>query len=208
MRHSLPGGRPYDIIIDVSLDEFGVSRSEGLAELVPFVVGHWQDDICSHQPETYDFTGAAWIDLDSEDGETGFQGPIAGKPTSGTGVLAMQVPSVAMLIHKECGHTRRQRNGRLYLPGVLESAVDDAGNLTPAFRDGVSDMFEDFRDNLTDLTDLPGASTAWRVVHVTGHTGTPVPGYPNGYPNEWNSTTITRCVCDTKVATQRRRLRG
>lgn len=208
MQHTLADARVGDIIIDISLDEFAGSRSSAVDALVPKVVGQWQDDISAGTLASVTFTGARFLDIDSLSGHGGFQGPIAGKPLNGGTSAPAAPPNVCYLIHKQCVHNRQQRNGRLYMPGVIESGVDDGGVVLPAQQTNWNGHFNAFKSNVGSGLFFPPASTAWRVVHVTGHTGDPSPGFPNGKPNAWNSSDVDNCSTDSKVATQRRRLRG
>jgi hypothetical protein len=207
-QHSVPGGRVADVIMDVSLDEFVGSRTTAVNGLVPAVVESWQDFPVNNLPSQVKFTGARFLDIDSEDGHGGFQAPIAGHPITGGGSPALTTPNIAILIHKQCVHSRSERNGRTYMPGVAELAVDEAGTLATADKNAWQTAFTNFKNDVDGGLFFPPATVALRVVHVAGHTGVPQPGFPDGLPNEWSSSDITSFQVDSKVATQRRRLRG
>lgn len=208
MQHSVASGRTADMIVDISLDEFSETRHDAVAILVPYVCGIWQDKLAAFMPAGSNYVGSRWIDLDSIGGTSGFQGPIAGKPVHGAGGVTWTPPSVSMLVHKQCLHNRNQRNGRMFVPAVDEGSVDDGGLLSGSF---ISLWQPRLDALLSALNTIPAGTTwttAWRVVHVTGHTGTPVPGHPNGLPNAWSSSDIDSLTIDGRAATQRRRLRA
>jgi hypothetical protein len=95
----------------------------------------------------------------------------------------------------------------MFLPGAAENEVGPDGTITTVSRTAWTGNLEAFRADINGVLLFPPATTAWRVVHVAGHTGSPEPGYPNGKPNAWSSSDVTAVSVDTKVATQRRRLR-
>jgi hypothetical protein len=208
MHHNVPGGRQMTCVHDVSVDQFLGGRTAAVIAAVPLVVGAYQQRICGSQAPQVVFTGANFLDLDSLTGHGGFIAPIAGKPVTGTGSFTLLPPEVCYLLHKQCVHNRQERNGRTYMSGVPESAVDDGGVVVPATASAIAGNFNLWKDDMKTGTFFPPATVALRVVHVAGHTGTPVPGYPNGKPNSWSSSDVDSFQCDAKVATQRRRLRG
>lgn len=206
-QHSNPTGRPTHCIMDVSMDEEGVSRTDALADMTGPVVQAWQDKMMPVLFTDLTFFGARWIDLDTLDSSSGFQPPIAGHPTTGAVSSTQLAPNTALLVHKVCGHTRSQRNGRMFFPSVQETVVDNAGIVLPAHKTAVETAFNNFRVAVEGITVVPGASFALRVVHVDGHEE-PVPPATTGRPNAWSSSDITSFSVDSRVATQRRRLRG
>lgn len=201
-------GRHCQNTVDVSLDEFAGSRSSAVSALAPLVVGEFQDRIVAHQWNDLTFIGARFLDLDSIDGHGGFQGPVGGKPTAGTATAVMTSQAVSLLAHLTCVHNRRERNGRMYLGGIGENDFDESGIVAGAVISGWNTALTSFKSNLGSGTFFPPASTAWRIVHVAGHTGTSEPGFPNGRPNAWSSSDVDSIFVDSRVATQRRRNRG
>lgn len=208
LRHNVPGGRVANTVHDVSLDEFAGSRSAAVTALVPLVVGQYQDSVAAFLPLGVTFTGCQFLDIDSLTGHGGFQAPVGGKPVTGTVGGALQPPEVTWLLHKQCVHNRTERNGRVYHPGVREAEVDDAGVVLPAVATLVAGWFNNWKNAINDGIFFPPATVALRVVHVAGHTGVPLPGFPNGKPNAWTSSDVDSFQVDNKVGTQRRRLRG
>lgn len=207
MQHTCGTGRPADCVVDVSLDEFAGSRDSAVAGLIPLVIAAWQDNMLATMGNFCTFIGCRYLDLDSISGTGGFHAPVGGHPTTGGVTDQGSTPSTAWLIHKTCAHTRAQKAGRMYVPGPTEGNVNTDGTIASAMLSTVNTKVGAFLNAVGAGTFYPPATTAWRVVHVTGHTGTAVPGYPNGYPNSWNSTDVNSVSCDTRVATQRRRLR-
>lgn len=197
-----PGGRPFDMVWDVSLDETGVSRETAVGVLVPGVVTNYQDNLAAFLHSAYTFTGATWLDIDSLDGTGGFEPAHSGHPVHGSDASTLLPPQVCFLIHKNCGHNRAQRNGRSYFPGVAETNADNAGVVLPATANALRDAAEGFRTDIRDMTSTSFESVALRVVHVTDHDP------DTGRPNAWSSSDVDSCSADPRVATQRRRLRA
>ena len=200
MNHHGVGSRPFTIIIDVSVDETGASREAAATAVAPDVVKVYQENVCANLPPGTGFLGSTWIDIDSEDGITGFTGPQPGQPTHGGTGIAFAPPNVNILAHKICSHTRGQRTGRMYIPAVPEASVDEAGVMLPATVTLWNNYLNGLRTDLADLSATAFESVAWRVVHVDGHA-------PDGTPNAWNSSDISSIAVDGMAATQRRRLR-
>jgi hypothetical protein len=97
-------------------------------------------------------------------------------------------PNTAFLIRKLTGVGGRTGRGRLFLPGVAESAVGPGGALTSTYAVDISATFNAFQLNMA-TAGLPLA-----LLHS--------PDSPVSTP-----MLITSLSCDTRVATQRRRLR-
>jgi len=201
MNQTIANGRKATVILDISVDETGVSRAAAVNAVTPDVVQQYQDNVCSQFPTSITFIGASFTDLDSLDGISGTQGPISGHPVHGSGTGAQQAPQVCTLIHKICSHDRQQRNGRMFFPWITEASVGNDGLVDPAHVTFMNDMMNGLKDDLADLSATTFESVAWRVVHVEGHA-------PDGRPNAWSSSDITSLSCDSRVATQRRRNRG
>lgn len=117
-------------------------------------------------------------------------GPAAdnGTTQAGTGATAGMSPNVTFLVHKATlfgGHAGR---GRMFVPGVAETSVDQAGQL-----DGgtVTALQGGFDGLLNDL------GTALLIPVLLHSAGSPLT----------TPSTIVDFTVDPKVATQRRRLR-
>jgi hypothetical protein len=146
--------------------------------------GHWADDI---MPRVTSFVVLTSVSVKFGPVATGPTGEFAGTEAGGAGGQATS-PNVAALIHKNTAFGGRAGRGRMYIPGLQESDLNEAGNLDS------------------------GAVTAWQasllafLVSVTGDNLDPVVLHGVGSPLSTPSP-ITSLTIDSKVATQRRRLR-
>lgn len=95
-------------------------------------------------------------------------------------------PQVAYLIRKSTGVPGRQHRGRMYAPGVRESTVNGGGIIDSSQRAAISANFEALRAGLV-------AEDLDPVILHSEMAVTPTP--------------ITEMSCETRVATQRGRLR-
>lgn len=140
------------------------------------------------QTETY------WnLDADSDTEEVAVK---AENRVSGT-ILDTLPQNNAFLVHKRTGKSGRRNRGRLYLPGVEETAVDDRGVLTGAF-------LGTYQGWLTTWLARFGAGALLEFGMCILHT------YPEGGStagSEMDPTRVTSLVLDPVIATQRRRLR-
>lgn len=193
-------GQPWDCVVDLSMDEIGIDREDAIRNTIGDIVGIWQENVSQWTSPNDNFIGARWLDIDSLEGSSGFEGPQPGKPVHGGTGLQWTTPQVALLAHKLCTHTRSQRNGRMYIPAVAESEVDDGGLLTAGAVTNWTERLNQLRTDWQDLSSPGTSELAWRVVHVTNHDS-------EGKPSEWNSSNVASVTIDSRVATQRRRLR-
>lgn len=133
-------------------------------------------------------TSANFVDLGTE---LGVSGPIPGVtlPTAGGASGPGQPPNVAYLVHLAAPGTRKQRSGRMYLPGVPRDAVSETGAIDSTFFGGLRDRLDDFYDAAN-----AGAVAVLGILSKT--TG-------GGY----ECRTVTDIFPDHVAATQRRRLR-
>jgi hypothetical protein len=200
-------GRACYNVIDVSLDEFGTDRETAVRDLADKMTDVWQDNVPTTVGSWYRYHGAHWMDLDALNGITGFKTPNASKPILGQIGGSQHPPNVSVLVKKQSDARRNSRNGRMYLAPTLETECDDGGTLTGAAVSRYQTHMDSLKTGISGIGVPLGFTVAWRVVHVTGHTGDPVPGHPNGYPNAWDSSDVSSLAIDPIVATQRRRLR-
>jgi hypothetical protein len=126
--------------------------------------------------------------------------PAPAPPASGVYSLTVQggaagsiVPqNTAYLVHKRSGTGGRGGRGRMYLPGVGESVVDNTGNVSAGKLNGLQTALNLFIVELADGPDIEDMV----ILHNS-------PGaYALAAP-----TRVTSLVIDPVVATQRRRLR-
>lgn len=134
-------------------------------------------------------TAANFVDLSSLDGASG---PVPGwvGPVSGSNTGQAAPPNVCYLGHLYSGGTRTQRNGRIYLPGVLETTVNDGGELTESQQTGCTAVMQDMLEEVAG-----GDNGEWAVLS-------------KGSLEDYVVRAIAETGCDRLVATQRRRLRS
>jgi len=107
-----------------------------------------------------------------------------GAAQSGTRAGAATAPQVAYLMKKRTALGGRKHTGRMYLPGVTESEVDEAGLLTPGILNDLQVAGEGF------LFDLGAMDTSMVILHTDATA----------------PTEVTALLPVNKVGTQRRRL--
>lgn len=118
-------------------------------------------------------------------------GPSAVAPVGNamTGPSAGATPNVAWLVRKVTGFGGRTGRGRMYIPGVPEAQVLTNGAVAPTYAGLFSAELEEWRLGMASAGLIPS------LLHAPGSPiTTPMP--------------ITEFVVDSRVATQRRRLRG
>lgn len=208
-RHLLGNSRACDNIVDVSLDEVGTTRHDAVAGMVDNVGGHWQNSMLPALTPNITYVGGHFLDLDSLGGISGEFSPNTSLPTAGQHSAEGDSPATTYLVHKFCSHNRRQRAGRMYLGGVDEADVNNAGTVGTSSQTRLNTALDNLKSGLADSSSLgaPG-TTAWRVVHIDSHDGVPAPGYPLGKPNAWSSSNVDVAKIDVIVGSQRRRQRG
>lgn len=95
-------------------------------------------------------------------------------------------PQVAILVAKVTAFGGREGRGRLYYPGATDASVDASGDLGGGYLTQLQTAFDNFYDGLDTATCIP------TLLHSD----------PANTPD-----TILEFVVQTKVATQRRRVR-
>jgi len=105
-------------------------------------------------------------------------------PSSGTRAATATSPQVAYLMVKRTALGGRRNRGRMYVPGVAENGVDEAGIVSAGLLNDLNLFGTNF------LSDLGAMDIGMFILHADG--GTP--------------TEVTELVATNKVATQRRRL--
>lgn len=191
------GGRACTNVfhIDASRPITGDSATKAEALLAAY-----QEHLVPLFSTAYTLLGATFIDLDSVTGDSGSLGPVAGQPDEGTR-LSGASPQIAMLVRKNVSNSPRGISFRMFLPPPGDADVDDEGNLGGAFFDNIQTNLDNFQSDV-DVSSGPGVSESHLCCvsyprdddgHVTGP----------GTAYDLDTYSIM-----TKVATQRRRLRG
>lgn len=208
-KHLLANSHAADCVIDVSVDEFASTRHDAVFDMTDNTRDAWQDNIMGIMGNTVNFVGGHFTDLDSTGGVSGDFSPNAAKPILGGVTNNQTTPNTAYLVRKHCSHTRRQRPGRMYLPGVDETVTDQFGRVTSSFITAANTRLNSFKSALTNVgvSVTHPSTTAWRVVHISGYDGAVAPGFPLGRPNAWDSSDVSAADMDSVVASMRRRNR-
>lgn len=107
---------------------------------------------------------------------------------AGSGTGLPMTPNVAVLVKKVTGAGGRRNRGRLFVPPIYpgESAVDSAGIIPPSDITVLNTRWNHVR------TSMATAGLTWVLFHGSG---------------SLTPTVITQAAADSRVATQRRRLR-
>lgn len=115
-------------------------------------------------------------------------------PDTGIGAATTLPPNSAYLVRKRTDLGGRRGRGRMYLPCVAEGAVDNVGNVSSGTVAAIQTALDEWHEHLTAL--VGGRLYPPVVLHRSEGIGTePAP------------TPVTRFTIDSKIATQRRRLR-
>lgn len=199
VRYTLHGsylGRPVANVLDMFIDQPAGSVShEIMFETAGDILNNWADHIVPGLSEHYTFERITWLDL----GDGGWTGertstsehdlPLAGSETSQP-ISA----NTSMLVLKSTEAKRGERQGRMFLPGLVEQYVE--GNfITPSFVGPFNaDGLQPFLDGISD--EIPSApySRYPVVIHTKG-----------GVFQSWSR--ITALTLQGRVASQRRRNR-
>jgi hypothetical protein len=169
------------------------------------VMQSWQDDVLDNLPDDYTLQDMQVLSLDDTVSFSYLQAPIGGHPTVGTLSAASAPPQVAVLVHKVAvAAPRGFRPGRLYLAGIEEGNVDEAGMINPARLALIQTSMSAF---FTQWTATVGG-VEWVPVVPSWAGVTPDPIPPDPTPVLGLTVECGSLVVDGKVATQRRRLRG
>ena len=178
------GGRPYANVLHGIVT--GAGTEVGLAT---DIANAYTENIMPFLCPTVQLTAANFVDISSLDGASG---PVPGwlGPRSGENTGEGAPPNVCYLGHLYSGGTRTQRNGRIYLPGVLETTVNGSGELTESQQTGCTAVMQDMLEEI-----VAGDNGEWAVLS-------------KGSLDAYLVRAIAETGCDRVVATQRRRLRS
>lgn len=118
------GGRPFANVFGGFIT--GGGTAVGLAQ---DIVEAYVDNFVPNLPPAVIVQSASFVDLRSLSGDSG---PVPGTtlPETGANDEEMAPPNVCWLVHWAVGGGRNTRNGRTYLPGVLEAGVNANGTIT------------------------------------------------------------------------------
>lgn len=207
-------GRNVANILDMQIDTTGTpgDRPDAIDAVAGDILNNWSDHIIISLVDDYVAQSVSWLDLDEANGPTGSRSTTSETtwPEAGPSVSAPLPSNVSVLVKKQIVGARGRRNGRMYLTGFSEGLTPegDGNTVDPATRAALDTRLASF---LSGINDAEGPFIAVQrqlvVVHTsvaTDGSGNPVPGADPVYEGYSPVQTLT---CDTRLATQRRRLR-
>jgi hypothetical protein len=201
-------------VIDMTIDTTGVitNRADAISDQCGVLLNQWHTDILPSLSILYFADSVSWLDLNSEDGSVGSRTTSGGHtwPAAGGDSLSPMPGNVSALVHKSTTSARGARQGRMYLPGVTEPETQSTtpNTLDPTVVTALNTKLSAFLGNINQSSPGDGYSSDMVVVHIL--TRAPLePGQkPPGSPATGNSSKVSGMTVDTRLATQRRRLRG
>lgn len=192
-------GRPHVNVLHFFNDEGAVSDAGKARD----VLNAWQDHILSFLQSAYVLNSADWRSLDPDDQNSGTLTPDPAKNQAGTQAAPGAPPNVAYLIRKQSeNRPRGRRDGRIFLGGVNENAVTDAGVIIPEFFDAINVDLGEFIDSVNDDVFGAGGGSGLCVLETT-----PASRAPGTQQVTVSSRPIIGLAVDQLVSTQRDRLR-
>lgn len=184
------------------------TRTQQLDEAATRLMNGWFTSICPVLPNNYSFDKCTWVDLSSATGPTGIttRAPATGA-LSGTSLPPSMGPVVKRVIS---GSGRAHRSGRLFLPGAVNTTVDEDGKVQGTHKNNVNAGFATFLStvnttnpvgNLTFMTLIVAHAPSMEVTRTVTER---IPD-PNGVMTH---SIITDLVCQDLVSGVRRRTKS
>lgn len=173
----------------VELDELPAGGEAGVPDAV---MEAWIDSIGSGYNLDTSVTGVTVYVGGGSGGTEVYTSSLS--PFTGPNSNALVPQNTAILIRKRTDLAGKRGRGRLYIPEVPEGSVDAVGTLVPADRAAWQARASALLANLT--TAEPGWNLPMVVLHRSEGAGVEPPPTP-----------VLNLVVESKVATQRRRLR-
>lgn len=205
-------GRPIVNVLDMRIDTTGTGtdRVVAIEDQAEIILNAWSDHIMPRLTNEYNALSVSWVDLDEPDGSTGST-VIGGDetwPQFGSLTTPSLVSNTSVLVRKNIRRTRDTRNGRMYIAIIDEdsTASDTPNTLSGAQQTAWNAALASFLSSINQdgIITPPVYDSRLCVVHVTvyveGPSGLPVPA--EGVSNDVSTLTV-----DSRLATQRRRLR-
>jgi hypothetical protein len=186
VRVSIKGTQPAGTFANIfhAIDLGSLSSAEDVAQAV---LDTFCADMMTHVTAQWVVTGADFVDLSTLSGDSGSITPTGGPKAGEAGGFGAP-PNVAYLIKWNATGGRSQRSGRTYLGGVDEDQVQTNGDLTSGLQTNIQDDVDAWQVSLTS------AGAALVINSKTGE-------------GDYEPRTITGGLAQSRVATQRRRLR-
>lgn len=187
-------GDPEEMICALGLHEEGPA-TEDLVQIAHRVHAAW-DGAWAHSSlsPSYVFVGADVI----RGGTGGADAASYASPVRGTQTPNCIPQNSALLVKKHTAAGGKHMHGRMFLPAgyIPTNTVDPTGQLTGGYDVQCSGYLQQFLDNLADTSpDFLGSTTVSALQPRLFHNGTMDP------------TPITSLTCESRIATQRQRLR-
>lgn len=197
--HGTIHDRPWANVIDMHI-ETGIagSRADSIADQAQVLLNEWIDHIRPLLTPQAILTEVTWVDLNAADGTVGNRSDASSPrvmPSAGSNPGDAMPGNVAILVTKRTNGGRGARNGRMFLPGVDESdAVGSnfsGGNASAAgaalgnFLSGVNQSDSPVFDYSSHMAVVQTSAGAFVAHH-----------------------NVVGLAVQTRLATQRRRLRG
>lgn len=193
--------RPWVNIVDMHINTSVVgSRDDAIQDQAEVLNQEWSEHWSAFLGAAWTHVGCRWVDLDSAGGSTGETSETSGAavlPNTGDASGEIYAGNIAILVRKNAGAGRGTRPGRWYVPGSVEANV--AGN---NLHGGVTGPLATMLGTLLSSINQSGGvltSGTYDSELVVVHA--PALG-PASFTN------VTSLAADTRLATQRRRLRA
>lgn len=194
--------RPIANVLDFRIDTTGTisDRDEACFSMAGILINEWSDSILTLVADNYLATSVSWVDLNSLNGSTGERTTTDQEtwPQSGQGTQSANSSAIAFRVDKSSVARRGQRQGRMYLVGVPESATADGSpnTLEGAVQAAMNDSLENFLGDTNQTTDGgQGYTSTMVIVHTI-----------NG--NFESTSDVESLTVNNRLGTQVRRLRG
>lgn len=184
-------------------------RAEAVGEAAARMRTQWINQVLPILPDNYTLGDVHWVDLDSTTGATGVA---SGTPMTGGDISAAGTPPhVGVLVTKGfAGSGRATRTGRCFLPGALETLVDENGIVSSGKLAQVVTAMNAFRTGFNAVAPVGNIAACSLVVGhtpsiaVTRTTTVKLPD-PDGH---MTASPITTFSAGTVTSGIRRRVRG
>lgn len=197
------GDRDCHNVVDMHIFDRSVatSRHDAITDQAQILADQWSADLAEHFPPALTLNAVSWVDLDTETGEIGS----LDVGESGTDNTVCFPGNVAVLVTKNVTSERGSRKGRFFVMGYPEASTDSAevNVLTDSARDAFQDDWDDWLGNVNQdgAIDPPSYKSNLVVVHITDRD-------VDGHPSAGVYHTVSGLTVESRLSTQRRRLRG
>lgn len=192
-------GREHVNVLHYVNDETALSDAAKAKD----ILDNWQDHIMEFLDSDYSLSEADWRSLDRDDRNQGTVVPDATKRVAG-GVAGQGLPPNCTWLVKKITNDRGrgQRDGRMFISGVPGANVFDTGVIAPAWVTNMQTAVDAFLDGVNDDGFGVGGGSGLVVLNTT-----PASREKGTMEVDLTFRTVGSLVVDSKIATQRDRLR-